>query len=462
MQVSTLKINKVCRICLTETNDLILLLINQEKTEYPGILEKIQECGGVQLSEEYGTPIFICNNCIDNTKIAYKFRLQCQYSETKLRLLHEKFIQQRIQVSHHQQNLTETSNSSTGSQNSSKLIIDEVISTSEDGNCLDVPLQTDEVKKENKKVDDGSSISDQFERSDAGSISENKCVKRKYNRKKIQCQRCSEIFISQETLAHHLFNNHGEKYKCLWCPETFDTLKLMKSHKVTHDLRDRRRRRSYSRCSNESANGATITVNKKKFRSLHEDNYDHQLCIDNNNDDKSNSSTNTVNFVENEDYQEFNKKDSNEGASKSSRTANNQSIGSENSQVVEKNYGPPKATTGDIELNDGKNIKKSKICYHKIRLKNFILHKCEICRRKFENIRKLNRHIRNHISKHICNLCNQAFVSQRKVDKHKKKDHCADKIDIDESRICFFCNKVFASSHQRFKHEKKVHWELEK
>ncbi|KAG8038369.1 hypothetical protein G9C98_006696 [Cotesia typhae] len=349
-----------------------------------------------------------------------------------------------MQVSHPQQNLTESSNSPTGSQNSSKLIIDEVISTSKDGNCLDAPSQT-----ANKKAE-------------VGSISENKCVKRKYNRKKIQCQRCSKIFISQETLAHHLFNNHGEKYKCLWCTETFDTLKLMKSHKVIHDLRERRRQQSYSRCSNESANGTEITINKKKFRSLYEDDYDHQFCINNNNDDKSNSSTNTANFVENGDYQEFNKKDINGGASKSSWTANNQSIGSQDSQVdVKKNYGP-KATTDDLELNDGKKKRKSKNCYHKIRLKDFILHKCEICRREFENIRKLNQHIRNHISKHVCNLCNQAFVSQKKVDKHKKKNHYANKTEIDESRVCFFCNKVFASNHRRFKHEKKVHWELEK
>lgn len=93
------KINKICRICFIESSNLTPIFSNNKvEKKYPGLIQKIRECGGIQLREETGIPFLICNNCIENAKIAYKFRLQCQHSETRLQLFHEELIQRRIQV----------------------------------------------------------------------------------------------------------------------------------------------------------------------------------------------------------------------------------------------------------------------------------------------------------------------------------------------------------------------------
>ncbi|CAG5082799.1 Protein of unknown function [Cotesia congregata] len=97
--------HKICRICLKESNNLSPLFSNdQEQPKYPGLAEKIRECGDIKLcegKEYFGVcilPSMICDTCIENAKISYKFRLQCQYSAKKLQLYYEELIQNNLEM----------------------------------------------------------------------------------------------------------------------------------------------------------------------------------------------------------------------------------------------------------------------------------------------------------------------------------------------------------------------------
>ncbi|XP_044587643.1 uncharacterized protein LOC123267169 [Cotesia glomerata] len=103
--------HKICRICLKESNNLSPLFPNdQEQPKYPGLAEKIRECGDIKLcegKEYFGVcilPSMICDTCIENTKISYKFRLQCQYSAKKLQLYYEELIQNNLEMIRSQAN----------------------------------------------------------------------------------------------------------------------------------------------------------------------------------------------------------------------------------------------------------------------------------------------------------------------------------------------------------------------
>ncbi|XP_057333983.1 uncharacterized protein LOC130673090 [Microplitis mediator] len=96
------KLHKTCRICFEESDNLSPIFENNNETpKYPGLVKKIRECCDVELSEgisELSIPSFICDNCIENAKISYKFRLQCRHSETTLQLYHEELIQSNLEI----------------------------------------------------------------------------------------------------------------------------------------------------------------------------------------------------------------------------------------------------------------------------------------------------------------------------------------------------------------------------
>lgn len=96
------KLHKTCRICFEESDNLSAIFENDKETpKYPGLVKKIRECCDVELSEdisEIGIPSLICDNCIENAKISYKFRLQCRHSESTLQLYHEELIQSNLEV----------------------------------------------------------------------------------------------------------------------------------------------------------------------------------------------------------------------------------------------------------------------------------------------------------------------------------------------------------------------------
>ncbi|XP_057333657.1 protein starmaker-like isoform X2 [Microplitis mediator] len=229
------KIKQICRICFIESINLTPVFSNHKvEKKYPGLIEKIRECGGIQLREERGIPFLICDNCIENAKIAYKFRLQCQHSETRLQLFHEELIQRSIQITREKKKLTETTDSISGSE-ASKLVIDEDLSLSDDAKSID------RIDTKNDKVD-GDDLNSKKEKE-------------------------TDVFRSLEALAHHSFNDHGEKYKCFWCPETFDTLGLMKIHKKIHDRRSRSRKISDNGHDDSNVSVNEEIIQKSKFES---------------------------------------------------------------------------------------------------------------------------------------------------------------------------------------------------
>lgn len=320
--------------------------------------------------------------------------------------------------------MTETAGSISGSE-ASRLVIDEDFASS----LSDDAKSIERINTKNDKVDgDDLNLKKRKETDDKDEkIEVCNGNKRKYNRKIIECHQCHKVFKSLEALAYHSFNDHGEKYKCFWCPETFDTMGLMKIHKKIHDRRSRGRK-----INNNVYDDINVPVNedmiqKSTFKSRIEKN--------NNDDDKVNDKNNAPASV---------------------------------AKIIEKKESRSRIEDDrdDVRHDDGteaiktKEEKRLKFCRSKKWIRNFILHKCDICKSTFETKQKLNRHKRNHISKNICNLCNCAFTTESRLYMHQQSDHSSNKTDVDESRVCFFCNKVFASSKRRFIHEKKIHWEI--
>ncbi|XP_043496941.1 zinc finger protein 260-like [Polistes fuscatus] len=83
----SLNMDRMCRICLNETNNLIsIFCANQEVNHYAALPQKIQECGSIDIDEQDGLPSLICENCIYKVNIAHEFRQLCQHSNARIRL----------------------------------------------------------------------------------------------------------------------------------------------------------------------------------------------------------------------------------------------------------------------------------------------------------------------------------------------------------------------------------------
>ncbi|XP_011260398.1 zinc finger protein 260 [Camponotus floridanus] len=86
-----INMDRVCRICLTEGNNLSpIFSANQDVNNYSGLPQKIQVCGSIEIHEQDGLPSLICDTCIYNATVALEFRQQCQLSDAKLRAYYNK------------------------------------------------------------------------------------------------------------------------------------------------------------------------------------------------------------------------------------------------------------------------------------------------------------------------------------------------------------------------------------
>ncbi|XP_044014500.1 zinc finger protein 845-like [Aphidius gifuensis] len=91
---STMEMNRVCRVCLAET-DGTASIYTQPITDtniQQGLTfaQKIKICGEVEVNNNDNFPSSICEICSYRTSVAYDFRIQCQNSDQRLRLYYEK------------------------------------------------------------------------------------------------------------------------------------------------------------------------------------------------------------------------------------------------------------------------------------------------------------------------------------------------------------------------------------
>ncbi|KRT86839.1 zinc-finger associated domain containing protein [Oryctes borbonicus] len=75
----------VCRICLERIDPDSKMCHIFPPTKSVHISTMIMACAAVQLAEGDGLPSTICGNCLTNLHIAWKFKVQCENSDLKLR-----------------------------------------------------------------------------------------------------------------------------------------------------------------------------------------------------------------------------------------------------------------------------------------------------------------------------------------------------------------------------------------
>ncbi|XP_017880240.1 zinc finger protein 260-like isoform X2 [Ceratina calcarata] len=86
-----INMDRICRICLTESANLSsIFCTNQQVNDYSSLSQKIQVCGSVEIHEQDGLPSLICDVCVYKATVAYEFRQQCQHSDAKLRMYFNK------------------------------------------------------------------------------------------------------------------------------------------------------------------------------------------------------------------------------------------------------------------------------------------------------------------------------------------------------------------------------------
>lgn len=94
-----LNMNRVCRICLTESNNLMPIFSADRVNDFSGLSQKIQICGSIELYEQDGLPSSICDICSYKASVAHEFRQQCQNSDARLRMYYNKPVKCNITVS---------------------------------------------------------------------------------------------------------------------------------------------------------------------------------------------------------------------------------------------------------------------------------------------------------------------------------------------------------------------------
>lgn len=95
-----LNMERVCRICLVEgTNLSPIFSTDQEVNDFPGLSQKIQICGSIEIHEQDGLPSLICDVCAYKARVAHEFRQQCQHTDAKLRMYYNKPAKCNITVS---------------------------------------------------------------------------------------------------------------------------------------------------------------------------------------------------------------------------------------------------------------------------------------------------------------------------------------------------------------------------
>ncbi|XP_046975641.1 zinc finger protein 771-like isoform X2 [Vanessa cardui] len=77
-----------CRVCLSQNNNMINIFEDSNNE----IMDKIEFCTGIQLKEEKGLPTNICDNCLKELSIAYKFKAICLLSAQTLQQIHLKKV----------------------------------------------------------------------------------------------------------------------------------------------------------------------------------------------------------------------------------------------------------------------------------------------------------------------------------------------------------------------------------
>lgn len=99
----------------------------------------------------------------------------------------------------------------------------------------------------------------------------------------------------------------------------------------------------------------------------------------------------------------------------------------------------------------------AKMC-HILKLDEFF--SCQICGRSFVELKKLNRHIKSHVSTE-CQLCNKTFVSQNHFDNHMQRHGVKlRQLRHRHAQNCSFCEKECSNDNELSVHVNKIHLQI--
>lgn len=96
------------------------------------------------------------------------------------------------------------------------------------------------------------------------------------------------------------------------------------------------------------------------------------------------------------------------------------------------------------------------MAYHKKKIHyKLTWHKCDICEKVFDDLRKLQKHKKIHCDGEMCPLCFRYFRSEVRLKSHNclKSENC----EVQQFFQCTLCDKSFARSHSLKMHQRSVH-----
>ncbi|XP_063392828.1 zinc finger protein ZFP2-like [Cydia fagiglandana] len=215
--------SSMCRICLIKTKDHALNIFddNEESKE---IRSKIYTCFQIKLSPEKNLPNVMCENCIDELNIAYKFRLKCLTFEEKYGN-YLKEIKEETEYCGNVNNLKEVDKSE-----------DAPLDTTEDNyDIYDHDITSDDKIKIKSETDGHSRTFNVFSLSDT--------------QNKFQCSICHKVLRSKVSLAKHNVCMHqkrkhagrvtgsgaSRRYHCTKCPYHTPHSQTLVNHMHRHD-----------------------------------------------------------------------------------------------------------------------------------------------------------------------------------------------------------------------------------
>lgn len=80
-----LNLSEICRLCLTHEERMLPIFDNKAGVQAPPLPVKIMTCASVKVVAGDGLPELICHQCAVHVDSWYRFKKQCQKSDSTLR-----------------------------------------------------------------------------------------------------------------------------------------------------------------------------------------------------------------------------------------------------------------------------------------------------------------------------------------------------------------------------------------
>ncbi|XP_002030445.2 zinc finger protein 677 [Drosophila sechellia] len=267
-------ISKMCRVCRDESDCLLDIFTepcasNRVQEPEPVLATMLRECSGCSVDKEDGMPQFICVECAEAVRNAYRLRRQCRKSHQyfdQLRLMMKELddieyclnIKDSIEPQMPVSVIKGGATSDTSEPHGREPLLVELVqvkymspepqpmpSPLPDNNehelaQSDAPIKTPDNKSKRRARsysdnDSWSPDSDLDHEDDDKTWNASIRGKPKRGRGPYRCKLCKQSFIQKQNLVIHMRVHTGERpYKCSLCPRSFAQKGNLQSHTRCH------------------------------------------------------------------------------------------------------------------------------------------------------------------------------------------------------------------------------------